>query len=71
MEDEDFKIVNLNNKELKVFRDGRIYNLYKYKKNTPQYKKGDVKTTKYKQHYNPNGYAHLTSSNGEKLKKKN
>ena len=70
MEDEDFKIVNLNNKELKVFRDGRICNLYKYKKNTPQYKKGDVKTTKYKQTYNPNGYAYLTLSNGEKLRKK-
>ena len=70
MEDEDFKIVNLYNKELKVFRDGRIYNLYKYKKNTPQYKKGDIKTTKYKTTYNPNGYAYLTLSNGEKLKKK-
>lgn len=47
MEDEDFKIINLFNNELKVFRDGRIYSKYIYKNDCKygKYKKGQIKWT--------------------------
>lgn len=47
MEDEDFKIINLNNKELKVFRDGRIYIKYIYLNDCKygKYKKDQIKWT--------------------------
>ena len=43
MEDEDFKIINLFNNELKIFRDGRIYTKYTYLNDCKKYKKGDIK----------------------------
>ena len=43
MEDEDFKIINLNNNELKVFRDGRVCAKYIYKTNSKYGRKGDIK----------------------------
>ena len=45
MEDEDFKIINLNNRELKVFRDGGIYIKYIYNTNSKYGRKGDIKWT--------------------------
>ena len=58
MEDEDYRIINLHNNTLKVYRDGRIENQYIYKntKLSKNYKKGDIKWKPLKPRIQNNGY---------------
>ena len=58
MEDEDFKIVNLYNNELKVFRDGRVATQHIYLNDCDykKYKKGQIKWTIKKASTDKGGY---------------
>jgi len=68
MEDEDFKIINLINNELKVFRDGRIYSKHIYKTNSKYGRKGDIKWSLRKQSFH-NGYNRIGLYNKRKEKR--